>query len=96
MKNNIEKDLNAGSVFDKIINPKTNFPYSVPEKSWSIPVYFIWRMLRYDLGEDLSYPVIAQGMIANHPQENESKQVLSDIELGYPELEGYNEMRRIV
>ena len=96
MREKLEKDLNLTSITNKIINTDSNLPYSTPQKLWSIPVYFVWRILRYDLGEDLSYPVIAQGMIVNHPQEIETKEILIEIESRYPQLDGINEMRRIV
>lgn len=96
MREKLEKDLNLISISNKIINIDTNLPYSTPQKTWSIPVYFVWRILRYDLGEDLSYPVIAQGMIVNHPQENGTKEILYEIESRFPQLDGINEMRRIV
>ena len=90
-----EKKLDSDSVYRRVINPKTSLPFSVPKKSWSVPVYFVWRMLRYDLGEDISYPVLAQGMMVNHPQELETKKVLAEIESQFPILIGYENIRRI-
>lgn len=95
VKIKIEKKLDTDNVHRKVINPKTNLPFSVPKKSWSVPVYFVWRMLRYDLGEDTSYPVIAQGMMVKHPQELETKKVLAEIESQFPILIGYENIRRI-
>jgi len=95
VKINVEEKLDVDSVYRKVINPKTSLPFSVPKRSWSVPVYFIWRMLRYDFGEDTSYPVIAQGMMINHPQESETKKVLAKIELQFPILIGYEDIRRI-
>lgn len=96
MRKKLETDLNVDNVRKKIINKKNNRPYSSPRKSWSVPIYYVWRILRYDLGLDVSYPIIAQGMMVNHPQENETIAILEEIELNYPELKDYDEIRRIL
>lgn len=96
MRKNVEENLNVNAVREQIINEKNGFPYSSPKKSWTIPVYYIWRLLRYDLGIDRSYPIITQGVLVEHPQEAETIAILSEIELDYPELKGYNDIRRIL
>ena len=96
MRKKLEANLNVYNVRKKIINKKNKRPYSSPKKSWTIPVYYIWRLLRYDLGADISYPIITQGMLVNHPQEAETVAILAEIEMDYPELEGYNDIRRII
>lgn len=96
MRQKLEADLNTDNVYKKIINKSNNRPYSSPKRSWSVPVYYVWRLLRYDLGTDISYPIIAQGMLVGHPQEAETIAILAEIELNYPELKDYNEIRRIL
>ena len=96
MRKNVEENLNVDAVHEQIINEKSGFPYSSPKKSWTVPVYYIWRLLRYDLGTDASYPIITQGMLVGHPQETETVAILAEIELDYPELKGYNDIRRIL
>lgn len=96
MRVNIENNLNFEDVHNEIINESSNLPYSTPKTTWSVPLYYIWRILRYDLGVDDSYPVIAQGMMVGNPQEAEAKAILSEIESEYDSLKGYNNIRRIL
>ena len=96
MRKSVEENLSVDVVREQIINEKSGFPYSSPKKSWTVPVYYIWRLLRYDLGTDVSYPIITQGMLVDHPQEVETVAILAEIETDYPELKGYNEVRRIL
>ena len=96
MRVNIEDNLNLEDVHNEIINESSNLPYSTPKPSWSVPLYYIWRILRYDLGVDDSYPVIAQGMMVDHPQEAETKAILLEIESNFDSLKGYNDIRRII
>jgi len=96
MRINVEENLNFDDVHKEIINDKSNLPFSSPKASWSVPVYYIWRILRYDLGVDDSYPVIAQGMMVGHPQETETKAILSEIESEHNALKGYDDIRRIL
>lgn len=96
MRQNLEADLNTKDVYEKIVNKSNNRPYSLPKRSWSVPVYYVWRLLRYDLGSDISYPIIAQGMLVGHPQEAETKVILLEIESDYSSLKDYNGIRRIL
>ena len=96
MRKIIEANLNVDTVRKQIINEKNGRPYSSPKKSWTVPVYYIWRLIRYDLGIDISYPIITQGVLVDHPQEDETVAILTEIELDYPELKDYNEIRRII
>lgn len=96
MRKNIEPNLNTKDVYKGIINGSSKRPYSSPKEAWSIPLYYVWRILRYDLGMDTSYPIIAQGMLVNHPQETETLAILTEIETNYSTLKGYDKIRRIL
>lgn len=97
MRKHIEKDLSPENVHRLITNSNTKKPYSAQKDDWSIPVYYVWRMIRYDLGEDPALPMVAQGMMIGHPQEEEAKAILHLIEEKYyPQLIGLDDIRRIV
>ncbi len=46
----------------KVINPRTGRPCSKPKKEWGWDVYYVWRILRFDLGIDPKLPVMAETM----------------------------------
>ena len=77
----------------KVINPKTGRPYSKPKKEWGWDVYYVWRILRFDLGIDPKLPVMAETMVDDGEREM-LRQVIQDIEDRLYPLEQYNGVLR--
>ena len=73
----------AHYIYSLTCNEKRNAPLSQPKPEWSIPVYYVWRMLRFDLGYDTTLPVVAESHIYGHPQEKQAKETLEAIEDTY-------------
>ena len=82
--------MNPSRVYSTVVNKNTKLPYTQPNKNWNIPEYYIWRMLRFDLGIDTTLPIMAETQIYNHPQETSAKRTLQDIENKYFSQEQHN------
>lgn len=77
MRRITELNFDVQRIYDLIINTSTGKPFTKPSTTWSIPVYYIWRMLRFHLGIDPRIPIYTSSSIYGHPQEKETNHTLS-------------------
>ena len=80
MRTIIERNLTVFNVQSRVINSATGKPFSKPSQTWSIPVYYVWRIIRFDMGLDTSVPVKTEASIYGHPQEKETQSIVVLIE----------------
>lgn len=80
MRTIIERNLTVTKVQKLVINSATGKPFSKPSQSWSIPVYYAWRIIRFDMGLDTSVPVKTEASIYGHPQQGDTQSIVVLIE----------------